>query len=107
MGCGMIRIIWMHQNPVRTGSAGSAFEFSAWPLSSSQSIESCSLSGSSKPVSDPDSEASKMIYFKYNMSWKTLPENTDSDLAISTESPWGGEQLEDELNSHVSKQDTL
>ena len=41
------------------------------------------------------------------MSWKTLPENTDSDLAISTESPWGGEQLEDELNSHVSKQDTL
>ena len=41
------------------------------------------------------------------MSWKTLPENTDSDLAISTESPWDGEQLEDELNSHVSKQDTL
>ena len=26
-----------------------------------------------------------------------LPENTDSDLAMSTESPRGGEQLDDEL----------
>lgn len=55
----MIRIIWMHQNPVRPGSAGSTFEFVDWSLSSSQSIESCSPSGDSKPVSDPVSDASK------------------------------------------------
>ena len=54
----MIRIIWIHQNPVRTGSAGSALEFSPWSLSA-QSIDSCPSSGGSKPVSDPVSEASE------------------------------------------------
>ena len=69
MGCGMIRIIWMHQNPVRTGSAGSAFEnfeFSAWSLSSSQSIDSRPSSGGSKPVSDPVSDASEQDYIDSN-----------------------------------------
>ena len=55
----MIRIIWIHQNPVRTGSAGSALEFSPWSLLSAQSIDSCPSSGGSKPVSDPVSEASE------------------------------------------------
>ena len=49
----------MHQNPVRPGSAGSAFEFADWSLSSSQSIDSCSPSGGSDGVSDPVSDASE------------------------------------------------
>ena len=55
----MIRIIWMHQNPVRPGSAGSALELPDWSLSSSQSIDSCSPSGASKLVSEPVSDASE------------------------------------------------
>ena len=57
----MIRIIWMHQNPVRPGSAGSALELPDWSLSSSQSIDSSSPSGASKPVSEPVSDASEQL----------------------------------------------
>ena len=46
--------------------------------------------------------ASWAIIEDYPMTYSTvLPENTDSDLAISTESPRGGEQL-DELIKDIS-----
>ena len=48
----------MHQNPVRTGSEGSSFEFSVWSLSSTQSIDSCFPSGDPKHVSEPVTDAS-------------------------------------------------